>query len=225
VKRTPLSAHILPLGLFLGFLMLVQVFDSVGEGTGIRWLADSKYLVYPIQTIVCAGVLVYFWKCYDFAPAGLLFAAGIGLASLAIWIAPQLVFGAPQRLDGFNPEIFGEDPVIYWLTLGARFTRLVVVVPLVEEIFWRGFLMRYLVNENFSAVKFGTYTPLSFFGVAAAFMFVHSPVDWPAAFATGLLFGWVAVRTKSLFACVFAHGVTNLGLGAYIVSTKQWGFW
>jgi len=99
------------------------------------------------------------------------------------------------------------------------------VVPLIEEIFWRGFLQRYLVNEKFTSVKFGTYTHLSFFGVAGAFMLVHSPSDWPAAIATGVLFGWVAVKTKSLLACVIAHAITNLGLGIYIVTTKQWGFW
>lgn len=225
VKPNQLRAHILPFGVFIGFLFLVQIFGSIGEATGLRLLADSKYWVYPIQTIACGAALVCFWNSYDFAPRGLLFATGIGVLALVIWIAPQAFFGAARREDGFDPGNFGTDSAIYWLTLIGRFARLVVVVPLVEEIFWRGFLMRYLVNEKFASVKFGTYTPLSFFGVAAAFMFVHLPADWPAAFATGILFGWVAVRTRSLFACVFAHLVTNLGLGVYIVATRQWGFW
>jgi uncharacterized protein len=142
-----------------------------------------------------------------------------------VWISPQLFFGAGPRLEGFDPTIFEENPVLFWLTLSMRFVRLVILVPLVEEIFWRGFLMRFLVNENFAGVRFGTYTPLSFFGVALAFTLVHSPADWPAAFVAGILFGWVAVRGKSLLGCVLAHAVTNLLLGAYIVATQQWGFW
>jgi membrane protease YdiL (CAAX protease family) len=49
--------------------------------------------------------------------------------------------------------------------------------------------------------------------------------DWPAALLTGILFNFVMVRTKSLAVCVIAHAVTNLGLGVFIMCTRQWGFW
>jgi CAAX prenyl protease-like protein len=109
--------------------------------------------------------------------------------------------------------------------LAARFTRLVIVVPLVEEIFWRGFLLRYLVREDFTAIPFGSSSRFSFWAVVVAFTAVHAPVDWPAAFLTGILFNLLAVRTRSLAACVTAHAVANLALGVYICATKQWGFW
>jgi len=219
------KAHVLPFFLFIGFLAVVQFVGMLGEGTGVPWLADPKYWIYPLQTAICAGALVYFWKCYDFGKVSWLVTVVAALLSLGIWISPQWLFGAAPRTDGFNPSEVGDDPWLVGFTLIARFARLVIVVPLVEEIFWRGFLQRYLVNEKFTSVKFGTYTHLSFFGVAGAFMLVHSPSDWPAAIATGVLFGWVAVKTKSLLACVIAHAMTNLGLGIYIVMTKQWGFW
>ena len=109
--------------------------------------------------------------------------------------------------------------------LAARFTRLVIVVPLVEEIFWRGFLLRYLVREDFTAIPFGSSNRFSFWAVVVAFTAVHAPADWPAAFLTGILFNLIAVRTRSLAACVTAHAVANLALGVYICATKQWGFW
>jgi membrane protease YdiL (CAAX protease family) len=56
-------------------------------------------------------------------------------------------------------------------------------------------------------------------------MLVHSMADWPAAFLCGLVYNFVAVKSGSLAACVVAHGLTNLGLGAYIMATRQWGFW
>jgi CAAX prenyl protease-like protein len=140
-------------------------------------------------------------------------------------VSPQVFLGQPRRWEGFNPEIFAGDPALYWSTVLARFLRLVIVVPLVEEIFWRGFLQRYLIDERFQTVPFGKYTHLSFFGVAIAFTLIHSMPDWPAAFITGILYGWLAVRTKSLLAPVVAHAVTNLALGCYIMTTKQWGFW
>ena len=106
-----------------------------------------------------------------------------------------------------------------------RFVRLVLVVPLVEEIFWRGFLLRYLIAERFETVPFGTFSWLSFTAVTAAFCFSHSRPDWPAAIATGALYNLVAYRTRSLASCVLAHVLTNLALGAWIMMTKQWGFW
>lgn len=226
VKNKTFLAFVLPFGVFLGFLFLDSFVQEVFEGAGSVFFRAPKYWVYPLQTAICAGLLLAFWKFYTFAPLrpwplGVL----AGLAVLFIWISPQLVFGMPPRTEGFDPEFFGTTGALYVLTVVARFARLVIVVPLLEEIFWRGFLMRYLINERFTTVAFGTFRPLSFFGVAVLFMLVHSMPDWPAAFLTGLIYNGLAVKTKSLWACVLAHAVTNLGLGFYIMATRQWGFW
>lgn len=220
-----MTAHIVPLFVFLGFLAVVQFVAVLGEGTGHHWLADPIYWIYPLQTVICGFFLLRYWKLYDFGSPSWGYAFLGGILALIVWISPQVFFGAPPRTDGFNPSEAGSEAWMVWGSLVARFLRLVVIVPLVEEIFWRGFLMRYLVNENFTQVRMGTYTPLSFFGVAVAFMLVHSPEDWPAAIITGVIFGLVAVKSHSLLACVLAHAITNLLLGIYIVTTKQWGFW
>ncbi len=111
-----------------------------------------------------------------------------------------------------------------WM-LAARFARLVLVVPLVEEIFWRGFLLRYLVREDFTTLPFGSSNRTSFWIVVVAFTLVHAQSDWPAAFLTGILLNLIAVRTRSLAVCVMAHATANLALGLYICATRQWGFW
>ncbi len=148
-----------------------------------------------------------------------------GVVALGVWLLPQVLPGAMPRLMGFDPTVFVDNPALFWMTVVARFGRLVVIVPLVEEIFWRGFLMRYLIREDFSSIPLGTYEWRSFFGVAGLFMLVHSMADWPAAFLVGLIFNGVLVRTKNLGACVVAHAITNLGLGLYIMATGQWGYW
>jgi membrane protease YdiL (CAAX protease family) len=56
-------------------------------------------------------------------------------------------------------------------------------------------------------------------------MLSHASPDWPAAFVTGALYNLVAIRTRSLTACVVTHAVTNLLLGLWIMQTRQWGFW
>ena len=153
------------------------------------------------------------------------FAVAVGIAAFGIWIAPQLVFQMPPRLDGFDPAFFGSDGWPYWMNLILRLARMVVVVPLVEEIFWRGFLLRYLVKDDFRSVPFGTFTWTSFLITTFAFCLEHRPADWPAAIITGALYNLTAYRTRSLAACVVAHAVTNMALGFYILHTRQWGFW
>jgi CAAX prenyl protease-like protein len=222
--RSPMAAYTAPFVVFMGGLVLTSALKATGSDA--FWLKHPEYWVYPLQTALCAAVLVFYWRQYDFAKRGGLFTAIlIGLAVLGIWIAPQAVLGFPSRTDGFDPTVFGEGTVLYWATIVARFARLVVIVPLVEEIFWRGFLMRFLVREDFQNARIGEFQWKAFLLVAVFFMLVHSTADWPAAFLCGLAFNFVAVKTGSLSACVVAHALTNLGLGAYILATRQWGFW
>lgn len=148
-----------------------------------------------------------------------------GVISLLVWVAPPEWFGAAPRLIGFDPAFFGKTGEAYWLNVGVRFFRMVVIVALVEEVFWRGFLLRYFVDEEFETVRFGEFTWKSFGLVSVVFCFEHQLVDWPGALITSVLYNLVAYRTRSLAACVVAHAVTNLGLGIYILRTGQFGFW
>jgi CAAX prenyl protease-like protein len=187
---------------------------------------SASYLVYPIQTGVCAVVLAWFWPTYRLrAPRMVLLAVGIGALMFVLWVSPQAVFHRPARLDGFNPTPFASRPLLYWAQLGMRFLRLVIIVPILEEIFWRGFLLRYFIREEFEAVPFGTYTRLSNIVVTIGFMLEHQFADWPAAIVTGLAYNWIAYRTRSLSSCIIAHAATNALLGTYIMATRQWGFW
>ncbi|MFA7343764.1 MAG: CAAX prenyl protease-related protein [Terrimicrobiaceae bacterium] len=225
-KKPPLAAYVVPFALFMGGLVLVGAVRFLGGKSGALFLSKPEYWVYPLQTLACGAALVFFWRRYDFGKSGgWLAALAAGVAALGLWLLPQALPGAALRTGGFDPTVFSGTPLLYWLTVAARFARLVVIVPLVEEIFWRGFLMRYLIREDFSKIPLGAYDPRSFFGVAGLFMFVHQMPDWPAAFLTGLLYNGLLVRTKSLGACVAAHAATNLGLGIYIMATRQWGFW
>jgi len=221
--RRKLLAYTLPMILFIGALGLVSVLKKLGDSF---WLQSPEYWLYPVQTLACAGVLLWFWKEYDFQRIRqVLLTLGVAVLVFVLWIAPQAFIGFPARTDGFNPDLFATQPGAYWATVFFRFLRLVVVVPLVEGIFWRGFLLRYFINERFETVPFGAFSWLSFGVVTAGFTFAHSSADWVAAAITGALYNFVAYRTKSLLSCIIAHAVTNLLLGLWIMQTRQWGFW
>lgn len=216
-------AYALPMLLFTALLGLGSVLKAPGRAL---WLASPEFWIYPLQTLLCGTLLIYFWREYQFQSLRRpLFTIALALLVFVIWIAPQQFLRFPPRLVGFNPDVFAGLPAQYWLTVTLRFLRLVVVVPLVEEIFWRGFLLRFLIAERFDTVPSGTFSWLSFGAVTIAFGLSHAMADWPAAFLTGALYNMIAYRTKSLTSCILAHAVTNLALGLWIMSSKQWGFW
>lgn len=203
---------------FAVFVLLLAAKDAFGP--------SAQYWVFPLQTFVCGGIIACYWRRYSFTlPRNAGFTLAIGILPFVIWIAPQEFAGMPARVNGFNPTLFQHDPALYYSTLAIRFLRLVAVVPLAEEIFWRGFLLRYFVRDDFESVPFGTFTWRSFAIVAIGFCFEHSRPDWPAALATGALYNLVAYRTRNLASCVLAHAITNLVLGIYVMRTGQWGFW
>jgi CAAX prenyl protease-like protein len=225
--RRTLQGYVLPFAVFMAGLVLVSLVKSFApEEGGPLWLADPKYWVYPLQTIACGALLVWFWRCYDWgAKWHVVTGVLAGLVVLALWISPQWLLGAEPRLEGFNPDTFADTPALWWSTVALRFLRLVVIVPLLEEIFWRGFLMRYLIKEDFTTVPFGAFTWFSFGAVTLMFGLAHFGPDIIPALLTGAIYNLLAIRTKSLACCVIAHAVTNLGLGLYIMQTRQWGFW
>ena len=224
--RSDRVAYLAPFFVFLAFLFLVEAVKKVGEGLANPALSQPQYWVFPLQTLVCAALLWKLRKRFELRPfAGFGFATLIGLLALVVWISPQAVFGFPPRTDGFLPHFFEPDGWPYWLNLTVRIFRMTVVVAFVEELFWRGFLLRFLVRENFADVPFGTFTWRSFLISSFAFCLEHNWNDWPAAIITGALFNIVAYRTRSLAACILTHAVTNLALAFYILRTGQWGFW
>lgn len=210
----------------MAFLALGELVHALFEGLAWWVVATPQYWLYPLQTIVCGALLLHYWREYQWQPpAKLLFTISIAVIVFGIWIAPQELLGFSRRTDGFDPGFFGQQGLMFFLNVGLRFLRLVVVVPLLEEIFWRGFLLRYLVREDFTRVRLGTFTWPSFGLVALFFGFAHWGPDFGAAVITGALYNWVAYRTQRLSSCVVAHALTNLLLGIYVVHTGQWGFW
>ena len=218
-----LIAFTLPMAVFG---LLLGLTGTGNRPESVSWFSYPAYWTYPAQTLICGALLLWFWRDYEFrSPRKIWFALLIGVVVFALWIAPQQFFGFEPRLIGFDPDVFAAQPALYWGTVVFRFLRLVIVVPLVEEVFWRGFLLRYLINERFTGVAVGTFSWLSFVAVTLAFGFAHSRADWIAALICGALYNLVAYRTRSLVSCVLAHATTNLLLGLWIMQTRQWGFW
>lgn len=241
---TPGLAHTAPLAVFMLMSAFVPVLAV--ENTMLPWWRHApEQWVYPVQTLVAGALLLLFRRHYTFTPVrGLLPAFVLGVVGIAWWCLPALVWrnlhdigiavpewagwlGLAERRDGFDPSFFREHTFWYVAALAMRFTRMVIIVPLVEEIFWRGFLMRYVQAGDgaFQRIPFGRHSWRAFAITTGAFMLVHDRTDWVGALGFGSLMYLLAVRTKSLASCVVMHAVANLLLGIYVLKTQQWGFW
>ena len=108
--------------------------------------------------------------------------------------------------------------------LAIRTLSCAVVVPLVEELFWRGWLMRWLEGHDFRKVPLGAYMPFAFWTVAILFASEHGPY-WEVGLAAGIVYNWWIVRTKNLADVILAHAVTNALLSGYVLSAGQWQYW
>lgn len=242
LTQQPAAAYIGPMVVFQLLLMLVPAFTR--EHPSAPWFRQMpEHWVYPLQTLLCGGMIAVWWKHYEWTNTNarnLALGVVAGVAGIALWIAPTEIFYRVSESGGAVPEWLrflgvrerdhGFDPYfVDWSgwAIAMRLIRMTIVVALVEEFVWRGFLMRYLVDMDkpFTSTPFGTHNWRVFGIVTAMVVVVHQPADYFVAALWGALVYWVAIRTKSLAACVVMHGVANLILGIYILKTGHYGLW
>lgn len=155
----------------------------------------------------------------------------LGVAVFAVWIAPDRIFPGYRGHWLFTNAIMGavkaglpeasrNSPAV----LALRALRASILVPIAEELFWRAWLMRWLISPKFADVPLGTWSRSAFWIVAVLFASEHGPY-WDVGLAAGILYNWWMLRTKSLGDLILAHGVTNACLSAYVVLAGRWEYW
>jgi CAAX prenyl protease-like protein len=154
----------------------------------------------------------------------------LGLAVFLLWIAPDALVPGWRGHWLFQNSVTGRVTTsilpaeLTPLMLALRTTRAALIVPIVEELFWRGWLPRWLQDTRFARVPLGRYTPFAFWATAVLFALEHGPF-WEVGLLCGVIYNWWMRRTRSLGDLVLVHAVTNLALSVYVVATGRWGFW
>jgi len=129
----------------------------------------------------------------------------------------------PGERSGFNPFQELSHPLAVWGFVVVRLVGLAVLVPVVEELFWRGFLLRWIISPDWEDVPLGKYQVTSFVLVTLLFTLAHP--EWLAAACYCMLLNGLMYWKRDLWDCIVAHGVSNLVLGAYVLSTGAWWLW
>lgn len=203
----------------------------------MAWLAVDKLLplTNPAKELLRDAVLVaaivgFSRRVLPRRAPHWLASVALGVLVCALWIAPDNLFPGWRGFWLFQNSITGHVATsippssLTPLMLVLRTTRAALVVPILEELFWRGWLPRWIQSSRFERVPLGQYTPLAFWATALLFAAEHGPF-WEVGLLTGIIYNWWMRRTRSLGDLILAHSVTNLMLSLFVIETGQWAFW
>jgi uncharacterized protein len=124
----------------------------------------------------------------------------------------------------WNPfDQFASAPGLAWLFVSVRILGSALVVPPLEEVFYRSFLYRYIARPNFEEIPVGQFRWGPFLITATLFGVAHH--EWLAGVLCGIAYQGLVCWKKRLGDAITAHAITNFLLGLWVVWKGAWNFW
>ncbi|HEV2435319.1 MAG TPA: CAAX prenyl protease-related protein [Verrucomicrobiae bacterium] len=212
---SPLMARVAP---FVAFLVLTFCQGQFGAASAY-WFYLAKtlvavWLIWEMHPLVSEMRWAFSWE-----------AVVVGIAVFVLWVGLDPFY--PKFLTSgvvWNPhKQFGDNAALAWLMIGTRILGSTLVVPPLEEVFYRSFLYRYFARPDFLSVPLNRFLPLPFFATAAVFGFSH--FQWLAGILCGMAYQWLVLRKNRLGDAMTAHAITNFLLGVWVVWKPAWQFW
>ena len=212
---SPLVVRVAP---FVVFLVLTSCQGRFG--------AASAYWFYLAKTLVAV------WLIWEMRPLVLEMrwavsweAVVVGIGVFVMWVGLDPFY--PKFLTSgvvWNPHVqFGQNSALAWWMIGTRILGSTLVVPPLEEVFYRSFLYRYVAKPDFLSVPLNRFLPLPFLVTAAVFGISHS--QWLAGILCGMAYQWLVLRKNRLGDAMTAHAITNFLLGVWVAWQGAWQFW
>lgn len=214
-------ARCLPFFIYLAFIGIAELLAWLGvTPADLRWLYALK-----VGSVVIA--LLYFRREYGELRQGGLGAAAIaasvavGIVVLVLWLLLGAGWMRIGSAAGFDPSTAGRG--IDWTLVVIRIAGAALVVPVMEELFWRSFLLRWLDQPRFETVDPGAVSLKAVLISSVLFGFEHDL--WLAGIVAGFAYAGLYRWRRSLWSPILAHAVTNGLLGAWVVATASWQYW
>ena len=187
---------------------------------------------YPVRVILTTIVLLSVsLRVIPAVPSRPFASTILGIIVFVVWVAPDIVVPSYREHSIFQNSITGyvSTSISPQLRSSVAFQAMralgsTAIVPVIEELFWRGWLMRYIIAANFEQVPLGSYTHAAFWITALLFATEHGPF-WDVGLVAGVLYNWWIIRTRNLADCILSHTVTNGCLALYVLVFNQWQYW
>ena len=222
LQASPLLARVLP---FVVFLALTSCQGSLGT--------ESHFWVYLAKCVVGVWLIRVTWPLVSEMRWVISFEALLaGTLVFILWVmldVPYTKFSQPD--DSWNlQKQFAAAPVMVWVFAGVRIAGSTLLVPMLEEVFYRSFLYRYILAPNWMFTAHSSFAVKPFLITSIVFGFTHQ--HWLAGIACGMLYQLLVIRTNRIGDAITAHAVTNLLLGVWVITQgfgyaekPQWHFW
>lgn len=214
-------ARILPFAVFIGLMAFEYLLKSLVPALDLRWM-------YALRAGAALLVMAAYARAYvELADARTVSgrewaqAAALGAAVFVAWIALDQPWAGGSAGAGFDAT--AGDGRIDWALVALRLAGAVAVVPLMEELFWRSFILRWIARRDFLN-QVPAEAGLRALIVSALVFGVEHEL-WLAGIVAGLAYGFLYMRSGSLWLAVAAHATTNLLLGIWVVVTGNWRLW
>jgi len=214
-----IMARVMP---FIFYIAIMALSELIAEnGMDVRW-------IYTLRAGGTALLLLYFRKQYTelvwppvLSFSNILLSISMGLLVFVLWINLDqhwMLFG---KATGYDPRAV--DGGLNYPMVALRLAGAALVVPLMEELFWRSFIMRWMDQANFSELSPANVSIKALF--LSSLLFASEHTFWLAGLIAGLVYGWLYIRTQNLWAPLMAHEVTNSVLGLWVVYKGEWNYW
>ncbi len=221
LQRYPILPWVAPFAIFMG-LLSASPYVPLAQ----PWESLVRVAVLVVVLIVFSGSIIRTFRVTRLAGSIVL-----GLAVCALWVAPdQLVPGwrshwlFQNSITGSIKNSIAPADLANPLVVSLRIVRATLLVPILEELFWRGWLPRWIVNPDWQRAEPGKYTTMAFVASSLLFAAEHGPY-WEVGLACGLIYNWWYWKTKSLGDIVLVHAVTNGALSAFVFVTGKYEYW
>lgn len=219
-RALPIYARVAPFAIFVGLIALNGLLGKNGP-----------YWGYTFRTLFGAYLL---WQMRPFVPEMRwkvsTEAIAVGVAMFAVWVGldPFLpknhIFFTPTANDFWNPfALYGAGSHLAWFYCLVHLLGSSIVVPPLEEVFWRSFLYRYSIRTNFESLPLNFFHPTAFFVISLLFGLEH--YEWAQGLICGLAFQWLVLSKNRLGDAIVAHAITNFLLGLWVIGRGDWHFW
>jgi CAAX prenyl protease-like protein len=215
LRASPALVRTVP---FVIFVLLTAGQGKFGEA--------SRYWIYLLKSVIGVGLI---WLMRPAVPEmrwKLSWAAVVtGVGVCVIWVGLDAYYpklGAPGNV--WNPNApFGQGSNLAWLFIAVRILGSTLVVPPLEEVFYRSFVYRYIIKPDFQAVPLGVFQLTAFVVTAVVFGFSH--YEWLAGILCAFAYQGLVLGKKRLGDAMTAHAITNFLLGCWVVGKGAWHFW
>lgn len=238
ITDSPALVRVLPFGVFIA---LTAVQNSFGD--------EARFWIYLAKVIAATAALALVFRHipelrWNFSASAVL----VGVGVFTLWVAldpfyphlnelyPRFVCPVLNKLGlvsscspavvarPWNPnEAFGVGSHLPVFFIIVRILSASLLVPVIEEVFWRSFLYRYIAARDFQQQPLGRFFPLSFVLTSLFFGFEHH--EWLAGILCGFIYQGLVIWRNRLGDALVAHAITNFLLGVWVVGKGAWNFW